>query len=1640
VTLRYRGVRSKLAALAGAVALVIAMPQPATAQPSVPEGGPLAPQQAGLAAGAGLPSQVDFEAESDTGNWIVQLAEPPLARYAGGIAGLPATSPAVTGAARLDVTAPASTAYLDHLAGEQADFAAAMDTALGRTVDVPFAYRNVLNGMAVTVSADEAARLARLPGVVSVRPDTERELETDTSHFLIGSPSFWDGQTGPGLATRGEGVVVAMLDTGVNAFHPAFAGVSPGDGFAHENPFGSGNFVGACDPAHPAHQAVCNDKLIGAYNLHLTGPNFPSVLDWNDHGSHVGSTIAGNLHDATFSFGPTEFTRTVQGVAPRANVISYLICDPQCPSSSAVAAVDQAIADGVDVINYSISGVDDPWVDPVDQAFLDAFEAGLFVSASAGNDGPGTVAKTGPWNASVAASTHRRIFAHTVDVTGTAPPPELTGLAGVPGDGPQVSADIAAEIRFDPANQDGCVAFAAGTFTDSIALIQRGACTFATKVNNATAAGAVAVVLFNNQGGPPVSPGGLAGTAAPAVMLERPAGEDLRDHILANDPTEAVINAAAAVFEDPAWEDVMAGFSSTGPSQFELLAPTFTAPGVNVLAAAHDPGGDPVRYTLLQGTSMSSPHGAGSGALLTALHPDWTPAQVRSALAATADPDGVQAPDGDTPATQFNFGSGRLDLTGAARVGLTLDETTANFEAADPSLGGDPKTLNLPAFIDHSCAVCGWDRTLTSVADAPASYTAVVDAPAGMAVTLTPSAFTIAPGATQDIQVTVDATGLPTGEWAFADVQLVTADSHAGGQPIASVHYPVGVIAAEPEAAEITVDPAEITAVQGPDEVVTHELTIGNLGDAALDWSVFENQPQQSPVDGSTPVGAGPAPGTPEEGASLSHRRSLLRGVFRPPAPETVTPATPAPAQDEVTITHSQSQSIVELNSVACSPDAGVSTTENGYLRHFTLADFGITDDFDVTEVSFGIENLSIQQTVTVNLFRMIDPAGPFVYANFESIGSTDTTLPAQQLTIAEVPVTGTAPAGSTLVVEVDLPDMSGVGAFFIGSNPDGQTAPSYLRSASCGLVEPTDLAQLGIDDMHIVMNVTGTTGADEPECAVPSGTPWVGVDPLAGTVAPGGTQVVGVTFDSTGLAVGDLLQANLCLASNDPANPLVVVPLTLQVEDVATPVIEVSPESLSAEQATGEVTEQILTIGNTGDATLDWDIFADEPERLPSAATPVQPAAESPETTLVGYDTSLTGVAGTRTVPEAGPQQAEEVTITHSTSPDIVALNSVACSPDAGATTTENGYLRHFVLPDFEITSDFDVTSVSFGVETINGPPHPVTVNLFRMVNPAGTFTYGNFELIGTAQQDLSAQQMTIVEMPVAGTAPAGSTLVVEVETPDFSGIGSFFIGSNPDGQTAPSYLRSASCGLTEPFDTATIGFPGMHIVMSVTGTIEVEAPVCDGPGDVPWLSVSPESGSTAPGGTSEVTVSFDATGLEPGDYQAVLCVASNDPVTPLVQVPVSLTVVEDAGGICDVTILGVHDGPLTVTEGTTCLAAGSQVLGEVNVAEGAGLIATAAVIQGPLSAVGASLLDLAFTQVTGPVLVLGATGSVSMFASQVTGSVSLLNGVTAGPTTVSGNTIIGTLSCFGNQPPPTDHGLPNTATGGKLGQCADL
>lgn len=753
---------------------------PINAQPAVAVVGPTTDEPAAASSPAApVVAKGVIGGVSETGLYIVQLSDASLAAYKGGIPSLAPTSPEVTGARKLDVKAPESQAYLSYLEARQNEFIAQMESTLGRSVEVTFQYRNVLNALAVQLSFEEAQRISRLEGVKAVFADKLHQLDTDVGPIWIGAPAIWEGDTGSGVATQGEGVIIGMIDSGINHAHPAFADVG-GDGFDHTNPYGSGNYVGWC----VANPSFCNDKLIGAYGLNPVGGD---PEDTDGHGSHTASTAGGNRHDAVFLVGTTTITRTIQGVAPHANIIAYKVCNPSCPGSASIQAVNLAIGDGVDVLNYSISGTDDPWNDPVDLAFLDAFAAGIFVSASAGNSGPGagTVAKTGPWNATVGASTHGRIFANTADVVAPTPvPPELTGLAAVQGTGPALTADLTANITYDPTNLTGCTAFPAGFFAGQLALIQRGGCTFLVKVTNAFNAGAVGVVVFNNVGGPPIVMGGLESTTIPSVMLGLGDGLNVQAWIDANPGAAAVtLNDEVSVVDNPDFADIMAGFSSRGPSQFDILKPDFIAPGVNILAAVAASGGDPVQYGLYQGTSMSSPHGAGSGALMVALHPDWSPVEIKSALASSAyNGADILKENAVTPADPHDKGSGRLALGNAAAVGLVWDETYDNFVAANPAIGGEPKTLNLSTMTSTACVGnCSWTRTVKSVLPFAATYTATFTSTMGIVGTVTPQVFTIPAGGTQALTVTADVTGLPQDVWAFGYVMLETDAQWGGG-------------------------------------------------------------------------------------------------------------------------------------------------------------------------------------------------------------------------------------------------------------------------------------------------------------------------------------------------------------------------------------------------------------------------------------------------------------------------------------------------------------------------------------------------------------------------------------------------------------------------------------------------------------------------------------------------------------------------------------------------------------------------------------------------------------------------------------------------------------------------------------------
>ena len=686
--------------------------------------------------------------------------------------------------------------YLEVLASQRESTLAAAESAIGRSLEVRHVYDVILNGVSLELTRDEAATLAALPGVRKVLLDTTETVDTDAGPAWIGADTIWDGTAVPdGVGNEGEGILVGIIDTGINFDHPSFSD-TPADGFIYE---WTGDYLGVCAPAgDPDYAAACNDKLVGAYTYTDDNPDDPiTPEDSEGHGSHTASTVAGNAVEIEH-LGETV---TISGMAPHAQIIAYDTCYPtpsggSCAGEDLLAAVQQAVLDEVDVINYSISGGSNPYGDAVELAFLEAFDAGVVVSASAGNNGPdaATVGHRSPWVITTAASTHNRKFTSVVDFSD----PLYQGIATLAGEIPFTSEFVASDVKFagEDGNALGCLSpgYTTPNFYDgAVALVQRGTCTFSEKVLTAEAAGASAVLIFTDARAP--VPMAVDGSSVPNVMLDISGtlGLEIADWV-ATQTDETVDISTVGYYVSDDYGDIMAEFSSRGPNEtFDVLKPDVTAPGMEILAAVADstiaPSGD-AEYALYQGTSMSSPHDAGAAALLYAQHPSWTPAMIKSALMLTAYDDLLKE-DKFTPADPHDLGAGHVQLEMAGLVGLVMDETYENMLAADPSEGGDVKTLNIASLYNSQCVgECSWTRTFTSVANETADYTVV----APDWVTVDPASFTIDPGATQEITVTTDVSELTADEWAFGNIEFNTEDLHTEGKAISDVAIPMAVL------------------------------------------------------------------------------------------------------------------------------------------------------------------------------------------------------------------------------------------------------------------------------------------------------------------------------------------------------------------------------------------------------------------------------------------------------------------------------------------------------------------------------------------------------------------------------------------------------------------------------------------------------------------------------------------------------------------------------------------------------------------------------------------------------------------------------------------------------------------------------
>ena len=795
------------------------------------------------------PSSADRRQDTaSNGLYIVQMADLPVAAYAGGLVGLPATRP---GRGR----------KFDPNSAEVSNYAAYLDSrhdqAMGRVGGKKvYDYKFGFNGFAAEMSDAQADALRSQAGVLSVTKDELQSINTATTPHFLGldaAGGLWD-QLG-GVESAGEDIIIGVIDSGIWPESASFDDRTGTNGNGKKGGKLSYHHIpgwhGHCTPGEAFNASMCNQKLIGArhYNAAWGGDaaiaaqrpwEFTSPRDYNGHGTHTSSTAGGN-HRVTLT-GPAAIFGTASGMAPRARIAMYKALwstqDGATASgftSDLVAAIDQAVADGVDVINYSISGTTSNFLDPVEIAFLFAADAGVFVAASAGNSGPtvGTVAHPSPWITTVAAGTHNRSGEGSATLgngasyggaslaTAVGPAPFIDSTAaGLAGADP-----AAVALCFTAADNGGTAVLDPAKVAGKIVLCDRGVNARVAKSQAVKDAGGIGMILVN------VTPGSLNADFhfVPTVHVADIARAALKAYAATAGAT-ARINQATLLFNVPA--PLTAAFSSRGPLTAgggDLLKPDIIAPGQDIIAAVAPPANAGLSFNLYSGTSMSSPHVAGLAALLKNLHPDWTPMMIKSALMTSAT-DVLDGPN-TSSAVIFRQGGGHAAPNAAADPGLVLNSsfndwlaflcgaTTGVNPAVCTSLSSagyslNPSDLNVASIaIGDLAAVQTVKRTLTNVGSNASTYTPLVTGLAGFMTVVTPSTITLAPG--QSASFTVTFTRTIAALNAYTGGQLTWTDGpHRVRLPV--VIRPLALVA-----------PAQLSGTGGP---LSYNVTFGYTG------------------------------------------------------------------------------------------------------------------------------------------------------------------------------------------------------------------------------------------------------------------------------------------------------------------------------------------------------------------------------------------------------------------------------------------------------------------------------------------------------------------------------------------------------------------------------------------------------------------------------------------------------------------------------------------------------------------------------------------------------------------------------------------------------------------------------------------
>lgn len=606
----------------------------------------------------------------DTSSAIVVLDEQPLSTYDGHVPGYARTNPS---AGKLNPKSAAYQKYLSYLKGEHAAYGkwlAANVPGAKITSDLFVS----LNAVAVKLNGNSISRLKN-SHVKAYEYNALYHPTMSESYKIIHASGAWSDAGG--RADAGAGIKIGDIDSGIDQTHPFFDPT----GFSYPSGFPKCDATDSSTHTPDSNCKYVNRKVIVAkvfYNkADVSGLDAKAV---DDHGTHTAGIAAGVTGKNAKVNGVS--IDDMSGVAPGAWLGNYNVFPGTIASARSediLNAIDAAVVDGMDVLNLSLGGGYRGNTDLLAAGLDNAVDAGVVVAVAAGNSGPGSFTLESPGRArnviTVGASTNQHFVGQAVGY------PSLAGtvVGAAIGDFPALPAGSHnLVISSDGAGglNDACSSLPAAGGSNKVVLVTRGACTFSTKVRSAIAAGYAGVLVRNNVAGDPtaMAKDGLGGDDLPAVMVSKSHG----DAIQGAAPATIAAASGRQEFVPTGNEDILAGFSSQGPTFVDLaIKPDLVSVGVNVVSSIPvGPGDD---WAFFNGTSMSTPHIAGSAAVILSIHPNWSPARVKSALVNRASRVIDNAFDGGVGVGPMAQGNGRENLTNAAEGTTWLSPVSASF-------------------------------------------------------------------------------------------------------------------------------------------------------------------------------------------------------------------------------------------------------------------------------------------------------------------------------------------------------------------------------------------------------------------------------------------------------------------------------------------------------------------------------------------------------------------------------------------------------------------------------------------------------------------------------------------------------------------------------------------------------------------------------------------------------------------------------------------------------------------------------------------------------------------------------------------------------------------------------------------------